>query len=918
MAKWANRLGGAVGVAGLLAALQTTARPEPASAQLAAMEGIVFVDADGDGVRGSGEGPLGGVTVVAFAADGSEVGRTASAADGTWSIASAGSVRIEFSGIPTPYRPAPLAANLAGSTTRFADPGDSGIDLGVWDPATFAAEVLAVPNFSFGPAGASSGQPAVFAFPSAVEGELTDETTRAAAGVRTAATDDRIGAVYGLASDPERPGGLFAAAFMKRHVGIKDTPGTIFRLGPDGTVEVFTRLAAGADTHPTSTAEEDWLLDLGTWDAPGKLGLGDLDLGPGGQDLYTVNLATQSLVRIPIGAPDSAVSIAVPVAAGCTVGDWRPFGLGIQGANVLVGAVCSKQSDGVADANFAGHVLAFDPAGGTFTSLLSFPLQANFPRKCAATTLSDNDKNTEGNDQVNDPDDTCNQSTYPAANARFVPWLPADGSNVDFASRSGDLGVYNQSPLISDFEMTPEGNMAIGIRVRFGDQAGSPGRAPNLADTKLYEGIAMGDLLLACPVGGVWTLENNGSCAALTSGGVDNREGPGGGEFFADDDTYWHDQTYLGSSVYLPSTGEMAIAAFDPLPGLETSFDLGVNFASPSDGAAGDRFLMLWDEGYAAGGVQDIFSKANGLGDLELLAMEAGVEVGNRVWRDADRDGVQDPGEPGIAGVTLTLRCGTAPERSTTTDNDGRYVYTNLDAGAACAISAATGQTPLTGLTLTGADVAGAGADCAGQADSDAELAEGGAAAIISVTVGAPGANNHDCDVGFAPSLVESCLGDRVVLDTDADGVQDPGEAGLAGVRVHLTDASGADAGQPQVTDSQGYYRYCGLAPASYGVRFEFPAGYDVSPRDRGSDDVVDCDADPTTGKVAPISLGASEINLTLDTCVHPRTVVRAATAALPFTGSAAQRAFWLAVALLEFGALALLLARLERRLQQR
>ena len=31
------------------------------------------------------------------------------------------------------------------------------------------------------------------------------------------------------------------------------------------------------------------------------------------------------------------------------------------------------------------------------------------------------------------------------------------------------------------------------------------------------------------------------------------------------------------------------------------------------------------------------------------------ASIGDRVWHDTDRDGIQDPGEPGVAGVTVTL-----------------------------------------------------------------------------------------------------------------------------------------------------------------------------------------------------------------------------------------------------------------------
>src|SRR5690606_1488200 len=40
---------------------------------------------------------------------------------------------------------------------------------------------------------------------------------------------------------------------------------------------------------------------------------------------------------------------------------------------------------------------------------------------------------------------------------------------------------------------------------------------------------------------------------------------------------------------------------------------------------------------------------------LDFGFVTPAVSVGDFVWVDTDRDGVQDPGEPGIPGVTLTL-----------------------------------------------------------------------------------------------------------------------------------------------------------------------------------------------------------------------------------------------------------------------
>ncbi len=58
------------------------------------------------------------------------------------------------------------------------------------------------------------------------------------------------------------------------------------------------------------------------------------------------------------------------------------------------------------------------------------------------------------------------------------------------------------------------------------------------------------------------------------------------------------------------------------------------------------------------------------------------AEIGNLVWEDLDADGIQDAGEPGILGVTVTLAGndvgGNPVSLMTTTNSTGLYLFTSL------------------------------------------------------------------------------------------------------------------------------------------------------------------------------------------------------------------------------------------------
>jgi uncharacterized surface anchored protein len=84
------------------------------------------------------------------------------------------------------------------------------------------------------------------------------------------------------------------------------------------------------------------------------------------------------------------------------------------------------------------------------------------------------------------------------------------------------------------------------------------------------------------------------------------------------------------------------------------------------------------------------------------------VSVGNLVWIDTDRDGVQDAGEPGIAGVTMSITKadGSAVTdvfgnavTTTTTDANGNYVFANLPVGSyKVSVTAPSGYVSTTAL----------------------------------------------------------------------------------------------------------------------------------------------------------------------------------------------------------------------------
>lgn len=221
--------------------------------------------------------------------------------------------------------------------------------------------------------------------------------------------------------------------------------------------------------------------------------------------------------------------------------------------------------------------------------------------------------------------------------------------------------------------------------------------------------------------------------------------------------------------------------------------------------------------------------------------------IGDRVWFDADGDGAQDGGEPGIPSVDITVTWlgrdgvvggGDDQVFTTTTDSSGTWTVTQLPAGAYTV--AVTGATvPAAFTTQTG--------------DPDATL--DGASTL---TLAAAGSNLAQ-DFGYAGT---SSIGDTVWFDRNGDGTRDPGDDGIPGVTVTLTwfgydgvAGGGDDATFSRTTGASGDYLFEHLPAGAYRVVSSgLPADYVNTFDEDGNDD-----------QSTPVTLPGASAHLTAD-----------------------------------------------------
>jgi len=195
--------------------------------------------------------------------------------------------------------------------------------------------------------------------------------------------------------------------------------------------------------------------------------------------------------------------------------------------------------------------------------------------------------------------------------------------------------------------------------------------------------------------------------------------------------------------------------------------------------------------------------------DLGLFRL---IKVGNFVWHDLDADGIQDSGENGIDGVSVSLLQGDTVIASTITANGGAYSFSVLPGTYSVRFAKPEGF------------------NRASQDDNN-----GDSTTTAPITVRS-GDSNNNLDQGF---YILSHVGNFVWHDLNANGIQDADEPGIEGVAVSLMQGDTVVASG--LTNSEGLYEFA-IAPGTYSVKFTKPGNYtNVSPTD-ATNDLADSD----------------------------------------------------------------------------
>jgi uncharacterized repeat protein (TIGR01451 family) len=312
-------------------------------------------------------------------------------------------------------------------------------------------------------------------------------------------------------------------------------------------------------------------------------------------------------------------------------------------------------------------------------------------------------------------------------------------------------------PLFTDLEMDVDGSLIMGLADRNGHQRGHNNYQPY--STENEETVIAGDILRASydATNKSYSLETNGTAGTLSTAGANNNQGPDGGEFYLGDSqkmpTNW--TTPLGDDHKERSQGGLAL-----LPG-STKITMGT--MNPKGIAYSNG--VAWLSNLTGENTQEIFitdrlGKANGMGDIEILTELPPIEIGNRVWLDSNKDGLQTADEPGVADVAVSLMQGSTEIAKATTAADGSYVFSSATGTSTTShIYGLSSLVPNTTYTLkfptslsigkTTYQLTTPNIGSHDQLDSNPVVSTG-EAVVAATDIPQAGANNYSFDAGYA------------------------------------------------------------------------------------------------------------------------------------------------------------------------
>ncbi|MEY3419940.1 MAG: hypothetical protein RIR48_220, partial [Bacteroidota bacterium] len=200
--------------------------------------------------------------------------------------------------------------------------------------------------------------------------------------------------------------------------------------------------------------------------------------------------------------------------------------------------------------------------------------------------------------------------------------------------------------------------------------------------------------------------------------------------------------------------------------------------------------------------------------DLGLSIVKS--KISGVAWKDSNGNGLKDPNEAILDNVIVSLmNVNEEILKKDTTDALGVYLFVDVDPGIYKIKFSSMQNMFFTYSNLGNNDAV----------DSDV-LDQAGVTSQISVIAGQ---DINNVSAGYVNS---GSIGDFVWIDSNKDGIQSAGEAGLNGVKIYLLNNAGVVVDSTISTmngSSSGFYRFSGLIYGNYSIKFSLPQNFEYT-----------------------------------------------------------------------------------------
>ena len=749
------------------------------------ISGLVFKDFNNDGVFNDKDSVAPAVPIIAVCDDGKSYTQNTKV-DGTYNLVIPNSVkkcRVEAKADAIGMGDG-MNSSAGAPLVDFVTNGTSSHDISLGSAASYCQEnpdvvMATMPGyFTKGEYWAGGGESpfghnlgSVFKVPAPQNGTFNDDTTIDKKRVLLAKVDD-TGAIWGAAFQRSTKT-LFVSSALKRYTPLKDESSATAVKKSAGTIYAIDTINGGATPFITidnvltddaanklSNRDYGFNKDLDVVNYTGRMGLGDLEISEDDKTLYTVNMNTKQLVKIDIATKtQNAIDIPNPYTNGeCADDKVRPWALKVRGKDVFIGSVCEdKIEDGVGAA-----IQKYD--GNTFKTIAI----TNSLRYLRA------------------------QGYNPAGGKEGSGYRYQNWSNVD-----------SDAPMLTDIEFTNKGDLVLGYNSR---------------ETYNRFSSLKGDIRKMClnPDG---TFTDESSDVVQTNCATHKLTYPNNpttyyefytGDFFGGDHgSSGHPETAAGALAQAPGAPNIIVGMID-----------ATNWYQPGaignyDNTSGDKIgaqAVIKNSPYKDGGEREPYAgKAGGMGDVELLCDPSPIEIGDLVWVDVNKNGIQDANEPSYPNVPVKLQCkengSYVDYGTTTTDIKGHFYFgginnanlkdgKSLKANLECKLNIAKSD-----VNNKPATIANPNNDANDTIDNDAK--EVGDNNVIEFKLS--NANNHNLDFGIEPTV--GCLVGVLYEDVNNNGEQDSTDkTAPAGITIIAKDMFGNS--YTTETNSNGEYSF--------------------------------------------------------------------------------------------------------------